>query len=210
MKTTRIVKEIIEPQMVIEGAGVLLRRSIAPQASNLRDPFLLFDHFAFNNPNEGPLRGFPTHPHRGIETVTYMLEGSVSHRDSLGNQGLIGAGDVQWMNFAKPAAMVQALFVILSFAALTHAYIVSDFSVLNVASNSHSDKPMLYKISGVWGNHEGSMMLWVLILAIYGLAVAVFGRNLPPSLRARVLGIQALIALGFYLFILLESNNGHD
>lgn len=97
MKRTRIVKEVIEPQMVIEGAGVLLRRSIAPQASNLRDPFLLFDHFAFNNPNEGPLRGFPTHPHRGIETVTYMLEGSVSHRDSLGNQGLIGAGDVQWM-----------------------------------------------------------------------------------------------------------------
>lgn len=121
---------------------------------------------------------------------------------------LIGAarGDVQWMSFAKPAAVVQALFVILSFAALTYAYVVSDFSVLNVASNSHSDKPMLYKISGVWGNHEGSMMLWVLILAIYGLAVAVFGRNLPPSLRARVLGIQALIALGFYLFILLTSN----
>jgi len=121
---------------------------------------------------------------------------------------LIGAarGDVQWMRFAKPAAVVQALFVILSFAALTYAYVVSDFSVLNVASNSHSDKPMLYKISGVWGNHEGSMMLWVLILAIYGLAVAVFGRNLPPSLRARVLGIQALIALGFYLFILLTSN----
>ncbi|OEJ69682.1 heme lyase CcmF/NrfE family subunit [Magnetovibrio blakemorei] len=121
---------------------------------------------------------------------------------------LVGAarGDVQWMNFAKPAAVVQSLFVILSFAALTYAYVVSDFSVLNVASNSHSDKPMLYKISGVWGNHEGSMMLWVLILAIYGLAVAVFGRNLPPSLRARVLGIQALIALGFYLFILLTSN----
>ena len=65
---------------------------------------------------------------------------------------------------------------------------------------------MLYKVSGVGGNREGSMMLWVLILAIYGLAVAVFGRNLPPSLRARVLGIQALIALGFYLFILLTSN----
>ncbi len=121
---------------------------------------------------------------------------------------LVGAarGDVQWMNFAKPAAMAQALFVVLSFAALTHAYVVSDFSVMNVAQNSHSDKPMLYKISGVWGNHEGSMMLWVLILAIYGLAVAVFGRNLPPSLRARVLGIQALISLGFYLFILLTSN----
>jgi len=121
---------------------------------------------------------------------------------------LIGAarGDVQWMRFAGPAAMAQALFAVLSFSALTYAYVVSDFSVLNVASNSHSMKPMLYKVSGVWGNHEGSMMLWVLILAIYGLAVAVFGRNLPPSLRARVLGIQALIALGFYLFILLTSN----
>ena len=97
MKTSRIVKEIVEPQMVIEGAGVLLRRSIAPQATNLRDPFLLFDHFAFNNPAEGPIRGFPMHPHRGIETVTYMLDGSVHHRDSLGNAGLIGPGDVQWM-----------------------------------------------------------------------------------------------------------------
>jgi quercetin 2,3-dioxygenase len=97
MKKSRLVKHIIEPQMVMEGAGVLLRRSIAPQASNLRDPFLLFDHFAFNNPAEGPIRGFPMHPHRGIETVTYMLEGSVHHRDSLGNAGLIGPGDVQWM-----------------------------------------------------------------------------------------------------------------
>lgn len=121
---------------------------------------------------------------------------------------LVGAarGNVQWMRFAGPAAVAQALFAIFSFSALTHAYVVSDFSVLNVASNSHSLKPMLYKISGVWGNHEGSMMLWVLILAIYGLAVAIFGRNLPPSLRARVLSIQALIALGFYLFILLTSN----
>ena len=121
---------------------------------------------------------------------------------------LVGAaqGNMQWMRFAGPAAVAQALFATLSFLALTYAYVVSDFSVLNVVANSHSDKPMLYKISGVWGNHEGSMMLWVLILAIYGLAVAVFGRNLPPSLRARVLGIQALIALGFYLFILLTSN----
>ncbi len=97
MQTTRIVKQVLEPQMVIEGAGVLLRRSIAPQASNLHDPFLLFDHFAFNKPEEGPPRGFPTHPHRGIETVTYMLDGSVRHRDSIGNVGLIGPGDVQWM-----------------------------------------------------------------------------------------------------------------
>ena len=75
----------------------MLRRSIAPSRANLFDPFLLFDHFAFDDPIEGPLVGFPMHPHRGIETVTYMLEGSVHHRDSLGNSGLIGAGDVQWM-----------------------------------------------------------------------------------------------------------------
>ena len=84
---SRKIKQIIEPQMVIEGAGVLLRRSFGPSRANLFDPFLLFDHFAFNDPHEGPIRGFPTHPHRGIETVTYMLEGNVRHRDSLGNAG---------------------------------------------------------------------------------------------------------------------------
>ncbi|MBK8417570.1 pirin family protein [Candidatus Villigracilis saccharophilus] len=99
--TNRTISHIIEPQLVIEGAGVLLRRSISPRASNEYDPFLLFDHFAFNNPLEGPIRGFPTHPHRGIETVTYMLEGSVNHRDSLGNAGKIGAGDVQWMTSGR-------------------------------------------------------------------------------------------------------------
>src|SRR3990172_2649072 len=97
----RTISHIIEPQLVIEGAGVLLRRSIAPRASNEYAPFLLFDHFAFNNPLEGPIRGFPTHPHRGIETVTYMLEGSVNHRDSLGNAGKIGSGDVQWMTSGR-------------------------------------------------------------------------------------------------------------
>jgi len=101
MTVTRSVSRIIEPQYVIEGAGVLLRRSFAPHASNEYDPFLLFDHFAFNDPLEGPPVGFPTHPHRGIETVTYMLEGSVRHRDSLGNAGLIGPGDVQWMTSGR-------------------------------------------------------------------------------------------------------------
>jgi len=97
MPRLRLVAKVIEPSLVIEGAGVLLRRSISPSKDNLFDPFLLFDHFAFNDPIEGPLVGFPMHPHRGIETVTYMLEGSVHHRDSLGNSGLIGSGDVQWM-----------------------------------------------------------------------------------------------------------------
>ncbi len=101
MNDTRKIQSVIEPQFVIEGAGVLLRRSIAPHVSNEYDPFLLFDHFAFNDPIEGPIRGFPYHPHRGIETVTYMLEGSTMHRDSLGNAGMIGPGDVQWMTSGR-------------------------------------------------------------------------------------------------------------
>jgi redox-sensitive bicupin YhaK (pirin superfamily) len=101
IKHDRKVKQIIEPQYVIEGAGVLLRRSFGPNRANPFDPFLLFDHFAFNDPLEGPIRGFPTHPHRGIETVTYMLEGNVRHRDSLGNMGIIGPGDVQWMTSGR-------------------------------------------------------------------------------------------------------------
>ena len=101
MKNLRTISQIIEPQIAIEGAGVRLLRSISPKASNLFDPFLLFDHFAFNDPLEGPIRGFPTHPHRGIETVTYMLEGTTAHRDSLGNAGVIGHGDVQWMSAGR-------------------------------------------------------------------------------------------------------------
>ncbi len=93
--------EVIEPKLVYEGAGVLLKRSFGPSRTNRFDPFLLFDHFAFNDPAEGPLPGFPTHPHRGIETVTYMLEGFVRHRDSLGNAGRIGPGDVQWMTSGR-------------------------------------------------------------------------------------------------------------
>ena len=101
MPTTRSVSQIIQPQVVIEGAGVLLRRSFGPSRANPLDPFLLFDHFAFNDPREGENPGFPMHPHRGIETVTYMLEGTVKHRDSLGNQGVIGSGDVQWMTSGR-------------------------------------------------------------------------------------------------------------
>ena len=101
MNNLRTISRIIEPQTAIEGAGVRLLRSIAPKVSNEFDPFLLFDHFAFNDPLEGPLRGFPYHPHRGIETVTYMLEGATQHRDSLGNEGTIGPGDVQWMSSGR-------------------------------------------------------------------------------------------------------------
>ena len=115
-------------------------------------------------------------------------------------------GNAAWMAVARPAAAVQLAAVACAFAALTHAYVVSDFSVLNVANNSHSAKPLLYRITGVWGNHEGSMLLWALILALFGAAVAGFGGNLPPPLRARVLAVQALIAVGFLSFTLFTSN----
>ena len=92
----RKVREVITPEAVIEGAGVKLKRSIATQTLNYLDPFLLFDHFGSDEP-EDYLAGFPMHPHRGIETVTYMLAGKVDHKDSLGNAGTIGGGDVQWM-----------------------------------------------------------------------------------------------------------------
>ena len=90
--------------------------------------------------------------------------------------------------------------------ALMHAYVTSDFSVINVVENSHTDKPLLYKITGVWGNHEGSMLLWVFMLSLCGAAVALFGDNLPPDLRARVLAVQGMIGVGFLLFILFTSN----
>ncbi|WP_406721422.1 heme lyase CcmF/NrfE family subunit [Thioclava litoralis] len=111
-----------------------------------------------------------------------------------------------WMAVAGPAATVQFLLVVTSFLALTYAFVTSDFSVALVYENSHTDKPMLYKVSGVWGNHEGSMLLWVLILSIFGAAAAWFGGNLPPRLRARVLSVQGMIGLAFLIFILFTSN----
>ena len=93
---SREVIEIIKPQTVMEGAGVRLRRSIASAALDHLDPFLLFDHFGSPNP-EDYIKGFPMHPHRGIETVTYMINGHVNHTDSMGNSGTIGSGDIQWM-----------------------------------------------------------------------------------------------------------------
>jgi cytochrome c-type biogenesis protein CcmF len=125
-----------------------------------------------------------------------------------GTLPLVGAarGDVRLMALARTAALTQAFLVIFAFSALTQAYVTSDFSVANVVANSHSAKPLLYKLSGVWGNHEGSMLLWALILALFGAAVAIFGTNLPDSLRARVLAIQALIGVGFLAFLLFTSN----
>jgi cytochrome c-type biogenesis protein CcmF len=121
---------------------------------------------------------------------------------------LIGARlrDDALMNVARSTALAQLLFVGASFIALVMLHVASDFSVVNVYENSHSMKPLLYKITGVWGNHEGSMLLWVSILALFGGLVAAFGNNLPLSLRAHVLAVQAWIASAFYLFILVTSN----
>ena len=105
-----------------------------------------------------------------------------------------------------PAAQAQFVLICIAFGALTAAYVTSDFSILNVWQNSHSAKPMLYKISAVWGNHEGSMVLWVLILALFGAAVATFGSNLPRQLQANVLAVQGSIAVAFLLFIVTTSN----
>ena len=107
---------------------------------------------------------------------------------------------------AGPTSLMQLLCVAVAFGALTQAYIVSDFTLVNVVENSHSAKPLLYKISGVWGNHEGSMLLWVLILALFGGEVAAFGGNLTAGLKARVLSVQAMIAVGFLAFSLFTSN----
>ena len=121
---------------------------------------------------------------------------------------LVGAarGDPALMRTAIPAARGQLVFIAAAFAALTYAYVTSDFSVENVFENSHSAKPMLYKVAGVWGNHEGSMLLWVLILALFGAAVATFGANLAETLRARVLAVQGMIGVAFLLFIIATSN----
>lgn len=121
---------------------------------------------------------------------------------------LIGATrrEAALMATAGPAALLQMLLIGTAFAVLTQAFIASDFSVVNVFQNSHTAKPLLYKVAGVWGNHEGSLLLWVLILAVFGAAVAAFGRHLPDRLKARALAVQGMIGAGFLAFILFTSN----
>lgn len=111
-----------------------------------------------------------------------------------------------WMAFAEPAAILQFLLTGFAFGALVWAFVSSDFSLRIVVENSHSAKPMLYKISGTWGNHEGSMLLWVLIVTLFGAMAAFFGGGLPPSLKARVLAVQSAVAVAFFAFILFTSN----
>jgi cytochrome c-type biogenesis protein CcmF len=115
-------------------------------------------------------------------------------------------GDIAIMRTGISAAIGQLAFVLIAFALLMTAYLQSDFSVVNVYENSHSAKPLIYKITGVWGNHEGSLLLWVLILALFGAMVAVYGSNLPERFRATVLAVQAWVAIAFLLFIIKTSN----
>src|ERR1700761_6286493 len=121
---------------------------------------------------------------------------------------LIGARtrDPALMAVGEPVALVQFGFVALSFAMLVSCYVLSDFSVRNVFENSHSAMPLIYKFTSTWGNHEGSMLLWVLILSLFGALVAAFGINIPRTLKATVLSVQAWIATAFHLFILITSN----
>ncbi|TNF23095.1 MAG: heme lyase CcmF/NrfE family subunit [Rhodobacteraceae bacterium] len=121
---------------------------------------------------------------------------------------MLGAsrGNLVWMRSAQFTALGQMVFVAGAFGALMWAFVVSDFSVRNVAENSHSLKPMLFKVAATWGSHEGSLLLWTLILTLFGAGVAVFGANIPHALRARTLSVQAWISVGFLSFMLFTSN----
>ena len=121
---------------------------------------------------------------------------------------LFGAhkGRIDLMAIAESAANLQFALLLAAFSALTHAFVTSDFSVKLVVLNSHSLKPMLYKITGVWGNHEGSMLLWVLILSLFGASASWFGANLPMILKTRVLSVQGAIGVAFLAFIIFTSN----
>jgi cytochrome c-type biogenesis protein CcmF len=125
-----------------------------------------------------------------------------------GTLPLIGAarGEASLIALARSSALGQFVFLTVAFAALIQGFVVSDFSIANVAANSHSSKPLIYKVAAAWGNHEGSLVLWVWILALYGAGVALLGNNLPPPFRARVLAVQGLIGLGFLAFMLFTSN----
>ena len=121
---------------------------------------------------------------------------------------MLGAsrGNVLWMQSARTSSVAQLILIGIAFAALMRSFVVSDFTVVNVVENSNSLKPMLFKIAGTWGSHEGSLLLWVLILAAFGAGVALFGSNIPDALRARTLAVQAWISTGFVSFLLLTSN----
>ena len=111
-----------------------------------------------------------------------------------------------WIALARPAARAQFLLVAFSFGCLTWAFVANDFSVVYAAQNSNSRLPLVYRIAGVWGGHEGSLLLWMLMLSTWTVAVSFLSRHLPDAMAARVLGVLGLVAAGFLLFILLTSN----
>ncbi|MEK6210236.1 MAG: heme lyase CcmF/NrfE family subunit [Pseudomonadota bacterium] len=121
---------------------------------------------------------------------------------------IVGAarGDVTWMNVARPAAQGQIVFVAIAFGCLAYSFVTNDFSVLNVVNNSNSSLPWYYRFAATWGSHEGSLLLWVLMLTVWMLAVTLFSRHLPLEMVSRILGVMALISVGFLLFMLLTSN----
>ncbi|MGC2746935.1 MAG: cytochrome c biogenesis protein CcsA, partial [Pseudolabrys sp.] len=121
---------------------------------------------------------------------------------------IVGArgNDAALMGLASSTSLMQFAFVGLAFLALIVCYVTSDFSVATVYENAHSTMPLIYKVTSAWGNHEGSMLLWVLILSFFGALVGVFGSNLPATLKAYALAVQSWIACAFYLFILFTSN----
>ncbi|MGC2079002.1 MAG: heme lyase CcmF/NrfE family subunit [Xanthobacteraceae bacterium] len=125
-----------------------------------------------------------------------------------GTMPIVGTrtNDPVLMSMAAPTALAQFFFVAIAFVSLAVCYVTSDFSVLNVFENSNSHMPFIYRLTSIWGNHEGSMLLWVSILAFFGALVAVFGTNLPAVLKANALAVQAWIAAAFHLFILMTSN----
>jgi cytochrome c-type biogenesis protein CcmF len=117
-----------------------------------------------------------------------------------------GTSETVRHGLARQSALAACFLIILAFGCLTALYILSDFSVLNVAQNSHTDKPMLYKITGVWGNHEGSLLLWIMILALFGALMAVFGKAVPLRMHTLTLGMQGILTLSFLAFMLFTSN----
>jgi cytochrome c-type biogenesis protein CcmF len=115
-------------------------------------------------------------------------------------------GNVVWMRSAISTASLQCVLIAIAFSALMRSFVVSDFTVVNVVENSHSLKPLLFKVAGTWGSHEGSLLLWTLILAVFGAGVALLGKNIPTSLKARTLSVQAWISIGFLSFMVFTSN----
>lgn len=126
----------------------------------------------------------------------------------LGSFPIIGAarGNTVWMGLAKPLASVQFILIAFAFLCLVYAFAYMDYSVLYVANNSNSKLPLQFRIAAVWGGHEGSLLLWALILSIWTFAVSLFSKHIPDDMRARILGVMGLVSVGFLLFMLMVSN----